>query len=165
VCLEPFGIALRMSATCRAQRFDAKSEALCFTGGASCQLSRSLRKSSSSQNQDQTTSSSAMRLLLLSLTMAVLLQLTTALRCQRPSEKLKQECIVKNAALNCTDRYKPPCFFSGGCEACSKGVDEACGGPWGIRGQCQKKPRKLTCQLPGGQGPYTSGSHATGTCQ
>jgi len=101
-----------------------------------------------------------MRLLLLSLIMAALLQLTTALSCVRCTEEMKHKCAERNAALQCEDRYSPPCSGYCGCEACSQGLGQECGGLWGFDGQCQKH---LKCQPPQDLGRYMWGY--TGTCQ
>ena len=101
-----------------------------------------------------------MRLLLLSLTIAVLLHLTAALSCIECTDEDRHECAKMNAALRCKDRYKPPCSGYCDCEACSKGLGQECGGPWGVAGQCQKH---LKCQPPNDLGRYMWGY--TGTCQ
>jgi len=101
-----------------------------------------------------------MRLLLLSLMMAVLLHLTTALSCIECTDEDRHECAKRNAALKCQDRYKPPCSGYCDCEACSKGLGQECGGPWGVDGQCQKH---LKCQPANDLGRYMWGY--TGTCQ
>jgi len=106
-----------------------------------------------------------MRLLLLSLMMAAMLHLTTALSCVPCTPKRRRECATENAALQCKDRYSPPCSGYCGCEACSKGLGQECGGPWGLDGQCRKH---LKCQPPPDLGHDTftdTGFGYTGTCQ
>ena len=95
------------------------------------------------------------------LLVAATLTLASALSCEPCTEELIAQCKPSEpSVLQCLPRGRQtlPCAC---CKSCRNGLNEPCGGLWGLLGKCAVY---LYCKLNAEQPPGTTEEHMEGTC-